>query len=567
MSLALAARIGDHVGCHSNALTGLMVGIAVGLAFGVAVALTIGTGGLAGPALVGAYMAMAGGAVSLGAVGGMAGAKFGGTFPKPNPCGGVTTGSPNVLIEGRKAARQGLDTAKHGAKRIAQGSSTVFVNRRMLARDADGVECGGKLVSHCATVFIGGAKGGKEASELPGWAKWLPAIALAGGAVALIGGVLAAGVIATGVMFGASIVGGAIGKGVLGAAGRGIDALGGRTDGRWENLLGTVGEVGGGLYGGVKSARIATRAAGWAGERFPALNRPLVARGAGEPRPAELGTGRPLDDCPTCSGAKARKPVAELTPRELAESAAEQSRLFRGAEDARARMQSLADGIRAKLGLPETTPSGRPTAKSLLKREGEAEFLRGVQEKCARKGYERIGQMDDMVRGRFNAPDRAAVEDIVGELRNSGYEVKEVVAPRVADGVETYSRYHVVLRDAETGLTHEWQVGTDATTSLYEGQGIRIPDSLAAARDAAGKHFNNDLHDVYYDLFKSVNAKNPELGERYGLGDFIGQVESAAPRAGQGEAVDIAGMHERASDILARMDAEQGSPWILGFFH
>lgn len=551
MSVTLAARIGDQVGSHSGALAGLLTGIAVGLAIGVAIAVTIGTGGLAGPALIGAYMAMAGGAVSLGAVGGMAGAKFGGTFKKASPCGAISTGSSNVFIEGERAARRGVDTAKHGAKKIAQGSSAVFVNGYMLARDQDGVECGGKIVSHCINVWIGGGRGGEEVSELPGWAKWLPAIALAGGAVALVGGVLAAGVVATGVMFGASMVGGAVGKAVLGAAGRGIDALGGRTDGRWASLLGTVGEVGGGLFGGVKSARVATRAAEWAGDLFPAMNQPLLTRGAGVPSPADLLT----------------RPIAELSPRELAESPAEQARLFRGAQDARDRMQAVADGVREKLGLPETTPSGRPTAESMLKRDGEAEFLRGVEEKCARKGYERIGQMDDMVRGRFNAPDRAAVEQIVGELHASGYEVKEVVGPRVSDGVESYSRYHVVLRDAETGLTHEWQVGTDATTSLYEDQGIRIPDSLAAARDAAGKHFNDDLHDVYYDLFKSVNQQNPDMGQRYGLGDFIGQVEGAAPRAGQGEAVDVAGMHERASDILARMDAEQGSQWILGFFH
>jgi uncharacterized Zn-binding protein involved in type VI secretion len=567
MDATLAARLGDQVGSHSGAFTGLLAGIAVGLAVGVAIALTIGTGGLAGPALVGAYVAMAGGAVSLGAVGGMAGAKFGGTFKSSSPCGGVSTGSPTVFIEGPKAARQGVDTAKHGAKKIAQGSATVFVNGRMLARDQDGVECGGKIVSHASHVYVGGPRGGHAASELPGWAKWLPAIALGGCVVAFLGGALAVGVVASTVMLGASLVGGAVGKAALGAVGRGIDSLGGRTDGRWGDLRGTVGETAGSLVGGIKSARGAMRASEWLGGRFPALNRPLVTRGAGEPLVAKLAPGRPDDACPTCAKTPGDKPVTDLTPEELAASPAEQARLFRSARDLQARMQALADGIRAKLGLPETTRSGRPTAKSLLKRESEADFLRGVKEKTARKGYERIGQMDDMVRGRFNAPDRASVEKIVGELRGSGYEVQEIVAPRTSNGVETYSRYHVILRDAETGLTHEWQVGTDATTSLYEDQGIKVPDSLAQARDAAGKHFNDDLHDVYYDLFKSVNQKYPDLGERYGLPDFIGQVESAAPRAGQGEAVDVDALHQQASDILARMNEEQGSSWVLGFFH
>jgi uncharacterized Zn-binding protein involved in type VI secretion len=282
--------------------------------------------------------------------------------------------------------------------------------------------------------------------------------------------------------------------------------------------------------------------------------------------------------CTTCEGAaeapKAsevvapEKSLAETKTADFAKDPALQKQVYEQAKGVRERMNALADGIKEKLGLPETTESGRPTAKSLLKRDSEEDFIHGLTEKFARKKYDEIGQMDDMVRGRFNLPDRAAVETAVTELKNSGYEVKEIVPPRVnADGVETYSRYHVVLRDPQTGLTHEWQVGTDSTTKLYEEQGIQLPEALQQAKDAQGKHFNNDLHDIYYDLFKSYNAKDPALGAKYGLPEFIAKVENAAPKAGQGESVDVAGLHQEASQILDAMVKDNGPDALLKFFH
>ena len=79
--------------------------------------------------------------------------------PRPS-----SQGSPNVLINGIAAHRQGDAWAAHTcpsipethASTLAAGSSTVFVNGKQLARIGDPVACGSSVAQGSPTVFAGG---------------------------------------------------------------------------------------------------------------------------------------------------------------------------------------------------------------------------------------------------------------------------------------------------------------------------------------------------------------------------------------------------------------------------
>ncbi|WP_445375859.1 PAAR domain-containing protein [Photorhabdus tasmaniensis] len=79
------------------------------------------------------------------------------------PSGALLTGSPNVFIEGKAAARATVDTAgcnKHPAPPlIAQGSETVFINGFPAARVDDKLVCGATIKAGAKTVFIGSGQG------------------------------------------------------------------------------------------------------------------------------------------------------------------------------------------------------------------------------------------------------------------------------------------------------------------------------------------------------------------------------------------------------------------------
>lgn len=79
-------------------------------------------------------------------------------FP-PRPS---TAGSPNVFINGIAAHRQGDSWASHcnpnscHGSVLANGSSTVFVNGKPLARIGDPVACGSTVATGSGNVFAGG---------------------------------------------------------------------------------------------------------------------------------------------------------------------------------------------------------------------------------------------------------------------------------------------------------------------------------------------------------------------------------------------------------------------------
>ncbi len=151
MGAALAARMGDEVGGHGEGWLGLALGALAGVAIGaLIVAGTIATGGL---------LAIAVGAlVAAGTVTGLAsvGAKIGKRHLSGASCGKVTGGASRTFIEGKAVARANDDPTSHNQQKVAQGSSTVNVEKAPLAREGDKVKCGGKILHGCERTFIGG---------------------------------------------------------------------------------------------------------------------------------------------------------------------------------------------------------------------------------------------------------------------------------------------------------------------------------------------------------------------------------------------------------------------------
>ncbi len=248
----LAARISDKV-AHTNAASGMgwgaMIGAGVGIALmGVAV---VATGGLAAAPL-GVLIAGGAGAIGLTAGGAVAGGNIGEVYPGPR-CGQVVPGETpmNVRIEGEFAARQGVDRVNHGPKPtpIAEGSKTVFVNDRPLARIRDRIQCKGLLVETCKHTFVGGEPSGDEVeSEVPSWLRY---VGLGAGAVAIVALLPVMGAAATFAMAGVGIVG-SFGGGLIGQyVGRQIGGGGvsGERAARWGAA---IGEFGGGMLATAK---------------------------------------------------------------------------------------------------------------------------------------------------------------------------------------------------------------------------------------------------------------------------------------------------------------------------
>jgi uncharacterized Zn-binding protein involved in type VI secretion len=128
-------------------LKGLMIGAAVGLA---AVAV-IGTGGLAAAAIVGG---LAAGGAGLGEVLSTM------SWAPKEVVGQIATGSLNVCISKRRAARAHLDSAicsKHsGGVLIATGSDSVLINGWPAARVDDKTACSAVITRGTSHVLIGG---------------------------------------------------------------------------------------------------------------------------------------------------------------------------------------------------------------------------------------------------------------------------------------------------------------------------------------------------------------------------------------------------------------------------
>jgi uncharacterized Zn-binding protein involved in type VI secretion len=74
--------------------------------------------------------------------------------PNPCPAGTVTSGSRDVMVEGKQAARAG--DAAGCAGPIIEGSPDVFINGKPAAVQRGRTGCGGTITSGATGVFVNG---------------------------------------------------------------------------------------------------------------------------------------------------------------------------------------------------------------------------------------------------------------------------------------------------------------------------------------------------------------------------------------------------------------------------
>jgi hypothetical protein len=288
-----------------------------------------------------------------------------------------------------------------------------------------------------------------------------------------------------------------------------------------------------------------------------------------------------------------RDPVLSMTPEGFGRDEAAQARLFEMARAVRERQ-----GAFGQRQLALTKQGG--VARSILKRDGQAEFAAGVIAKAGRNRFHTIGEMDDMVRGRF---DLCAAEDArnlaeallftlpaPGTVDDEGKPVegpyirlpkaelprRPVTVPECPCGGAGYPRYHVIVQDPETGVTHEWQIGTGAVSDVYELAGVVFPPGMWL--DFESGALGPDLHDVDYDIFRQgVRGHDREHGENMyetlglaAFGERLDQLSAAAHCQGYAlEDLDarIAALHAEASELLQKVVDHYGIEQVRQWYH
>lgn len=203
-----------------------------------------------------------------------------------------------------------------------------------------------------------------------------------------------------------------------------------------------------------------------------------------------------------------------------------QTRLFEMAEQAVNELGARIHGV----DLPEgaVVLTGR-------KRNDVDSFVASVKEKVERKGYQTIGDMGDMIRGRISLDSGDDVRVVLDKLRqefpNGVFDVKEDIP---------YPRIHADL-EASNGMKFELQIGTKATNDFLETPGVRIPDVL---RGKVGLDMA-DFHVAKYDLLDKITGpRRTELG----LDDIDADYNAILKHTGTGE-LDP----QRQAEITARV--------------
>jgi len=253
-----------------------------------------------------------------------------------------------------------------------------------------------------------------------------------------------------------------------------------------------------------------------------------------------------------------------LTPAELLNNKEAQQTLYDMAKNMRDEQAAYAKKL-----LEELNISGEVT--SILKRDSLEEFIEGVTKKMERNDYAFAGQMDDMSRGRFNLDSWEDVSKLTEFMKNQSNWVDDFGPRRLQpNGGYGYPRYHLIVQDAETFITHEWQIGTKATTELFESvtPGIKIPEGLPLK-----EKMHNDLHDIEYDIFKAIQDKKPDLAQKYGIPEFRSQLDLFAGETGKfgmqvpNLTAEISKFHSEASEILRGLFDEMGPSFFEQFYH
>jgi RHS repeat-associated protein len=140
-----------HEIAHSHPIAGALCGLLAGIAIGVAVGLAVAaTGGLGAPLIVGALCG--------GFAGSFVGSLISGMCSKAATRSGQIDDdcSPDVYFENAKVARVGdpVSCDKHSpTKQIAEGSTTIFVNNKALARIGHKTTCSATIQQGCKAIF------------------------------------------------------------------------------------------------------------------------------------------------------------------------------------------------------------------------------------------------------------------------------------------------------------------------------------------------------------------------------------------------------------------------------
>jgi hypothetical protein len=248
---------------------------------------------------------------------------------------------------------------------------------------------------------------------------------------------------------------------------------------------------------------------------------------------------------------------------QFAQDADAQAELFAAAEKMSAQQNDLARRIHVE------DVGGRGTVTiSKTKRPTPAELREAILDKMKDRKYKAVGEMDDIVRARYDAEDPADVEAFVKGLQQDPT-FSEIQRPQAREGVAWgYPRYHVIMKDAETGLTHEWQIGTRASTELFERKGIRLGNRILPNCPHASF---GDLHDIEYDIFKKIQKAEPDVAAHFKIPEYRRELAEFSAKTGL-QRMDpdelergIVEFHERASKILAELIDEKGLGYVESY--
>lgn len=273
-------------------MNGLLAGLAIGALAGAAI---LFTGGAALPFIVAGAVA---GAAAGGGIGEVIGTM---SFMPLDISGAISTGSPNVMINGRPAAHAHLSTCScsHHSSPIlvAQGSSGVYINGKPASRKGDLTICSAKVAEGSPNVMIGGGTvtTDKISPEIPDWVNKTLLIAgfaatcvLAGPLVAVVG-------------FAGGMLGGEIGQELGGAMfGKGSDG---------QKICGLLGSVIGG-FGAAKMVEIPPEVPTPIEEGVtPPVEEPVAV----DPAAPEPVASEPVASEPVSSEPSAPRPAQETT--------------------------------------------------------------------------------------------------------------------------------------------------------------------------------------------------------------------------------------------------------------
>jgi hypothetical protein len=224
-----------------------------------------------------------------------------------------------------------------------------------------------------------------------------------------------------------------------------------------------------------------------------------------------LGTGTEAEK-PPMSGSV--DDIMLRMPDDLKASSFNQKRLTEAAFETNRRMQKVADDVSSEFGLPSTKVGlkGNKVGVESIDEIDQDGFIAKVMEKTQRHGEPRsIDSMTDMSRGRFDVDTFEEATAIAQSMearftREFGWDNIKVKRPR-----DVYKRYHILVRDPETGISHEWQIGTKSLSKFIEGAKVKLPGGVEL--------HGNDFHVVMYDVLAKLN--NPDVRVQHGLPDRI----------------------------------------------